>query len=389
MMRSLTRRRVLALALASALAMPAWAQSIEPFTVGDIRVDGLQRISAGTVFTYLPVERGDRLDQARAGDAIRALYRTGFFEDIRLERQGDILVVTVNERPAINKLEVSGNKDLPTEQLMKSLKEIGLAEGETYDRMNLDRVQQELTRAYQNRGKYNVEIEPKITRLDRNRVDIAIAIKEGKAAKIRHVNVIGNELFSDKELLDNWESRPSNWLSWYRRDNQYSKEKLSGDLEKLQSWYLDRGYIDAEVGPENTQVSISPDKRDIYITAGISEGEQYTISSVSVSGDTVLPKEEVEERVKLFVKPEAVFSRRMLELATESITASLSNIGYAFAQVNPVPDVNRENRTVGITMQVVPGPRVNVRRIVFKDNNRTRDEVLRREMRQFERRFRA
>lgn len=384
MMRSFTRRRVLVLALASALALPAWAQSIEPFTVSDIRVDGLQRISAGTVFTYLPIERGDRLDQARAGDAIRALYRTGFFEDIRLDRQNDILVVTVVERPAINKLEVSGNKDLQTEQLMSSLKDIGLAEGETYDRMSLDRVQQELTRAYQNRGKYNVEIAPKVTQLDRNRVDIAIEIKEGKAAKIRHVNIVGNTLFSDKELLDNWESRPTNWLSWYRRDNQYSKEKLSGDLEKLQSWYLDRGYIDAEVGPENTQVSISPDKRDIYVTAGISEGEQYKISSVSVSGDTVLPKEEVEERVKLFVKPDAVFSRRMLELATESITASLSNIGYAFAQVNPQPDVNRENRTVGINMQVVPGPRVNVRRIVFKDNNRTRDEVLRREMRQFE-----
>ncbi len=384
MTRTPTRRRLLALALASALAVPAWAQSIEPFTVSDIRVDGLQRISAGTVFTYLPIERGDRIDQAKAGDAIRALYRTGFFEDIRLDRQGDILVLTVAERPAINRLTVSGNKDLQTDQLMKSLKDIGLSEGETYDRMSLDRVQQELTRAYQNRGKYNVEIEPKVTRLDRNRVDVAIEIKEGKAARIRHVNVIGNELFSDKELLGNWESRPTNWLSWYRRDDQYSKEKLSGDLEKLQSYYLDRGYIDAEIGPDNTQVSISPDKRDVYITAGITEGQQYRISTVSVSGDTVLPKEEVERQVGLFVRPDAVFSRRMLEMATESITTALSNVGYAFAQVNPVPDVDRENRTVGIDMQVVPGPRVNVRRIVFKDNNRTKDEVLRREMRQFE-----
>ncbi|RMH91136.1 outer membrane protein assembly factor BamA [Lysobacter pythonis] len=384
MTRTPHRRRLLALALASALAMPALAQSIEPFTVNDIRVDGLQRISAGTVFTYLPVERGDRLDHAKAAEAIRALYKTGFFEDIRLDRQDGILVLTVKERPAINKLSVSGNKDLQTEQLMKSLKDIGLSEGETYDRMSLDRVQQELTRAYQNRGKYNVEIKPQVTRLDRNRVDIAIEIKEGKAAKIRHVNVIGNALFADKQLLDNWESRPTNWLSWYRRDDQYSKEKLSGDLEKLQSYYLDRGYIDAAVGPDNTQVSISPDKRDVYITAGISEGEQYKISSVAVGGDTVLPKDEVEKRVALFVQPDQVFSRARLEAATESITASLSNIGYAFAQVNPVPDVDREKRTVGITMQVVPGPRVSVRRIVFKDNNRTRDEVLRREMRQFE-----
>ncbi len=384
MTRTPTRRRLLALALASALAVPAWAQSFEPFTVSDIRVDGLQRISAGTVFTYLPVERGDTLDQARAGQAIRALYRTGFFEDIQLDRQGNILVLTVVERPAINKLTLSGNKDIQTEQLMSSLKDIGLAEGETYDRMSLDRVQQELTRAYQHRGKYNVEIDPVVSRLDRNRVDIAINIKEGKAAKIRHVNVIGNDVFTDKQLLGNWESRPSNWLSWYRRDDQYSKEKLSGDLEKLQSYYLDRGYIDADVGPDNTQVSISPDKREVYITTGLTEGEQYKISTVGVSGDTVLPKEEIEQRVNIFVKPGDVFSRARLEAATESITAALSNVGYAFAQVQPAPDVDREARTVGIDMQVVPGPRVNVRRIVFKDNNRTKDEVMRREMRQFE-----
>ena len=384
MTRTPTRRRLLALALATALATPAWAQSIDPFTVSDIRVDGLQRISAGTVFTYLPVERGDTLDQSKAAEAIRALYKTGFFEDIRLDRQGDILVLTVVERPAINKLTVSGNKDLQTDQLMKSLKDIGLSEGETYDRMSLDRVKQELTRAYQNRGKYNVEINPTVTRLDRNRVDVAIEIKEGKAAKISHVNVIGNDVFSDKQLLKGWESKPSNWLSWYRRDDQYSKEKLSGDLEKLQSYYLDRGYIDADVGPDNTQVSISPDKREVFITAGLTEGEQYKISTVSVSGDTVLPKEDIEARVKAFVRPGDVFSRARLEMATESITGSLSNIGYAFAQVQPAPDVDREGRTVGIDMQVVPGPRVNVRRIVFKDNNRTKDEVLRREMRQLE-----
>lgn len=384
MTRTPTRRRLLALALASVLAAPAWAQSIDPFTVSDIRVDGLQRISAGTVFTYLPIERGDRVDQTKAGEAIRALYKTGFFQDIRLDRQGDILVLTVVERPAINKLTIDGNKDLQTEQLMSSLKDIGLSEGETFDQMSLDRVKQELTRAYQNRGKYNVTIDPTVTKLDRNRVDIAIKIKEGKAAKIRHVNVIGNDVFSDKQLLDSWESRPSNWLSWYRRDDQYSKEKLSGDLEKLQSYYLDRGYIDADVGPDNTQVSISPDKREVYITAGLTEGEQYKISTVSVSGDTVLPKEDVEKIVAVFVQPDQVFSRARLEAATESITASLSNIGYAFAQVQPTPDVNREGRTVGIDMQVVPGPRVNVRRVVFKDNNRTKDEVLRREMRQFE-----
>ena len=373
-------RRLLALALASALAVPAWAQSVAPFTVSDIRVDGLQRISAGTVFTYLPVERGDTLDSARAADAIRALYKTGFFEDVRLDQQGSILVVSVTERPAINKLTITGNKDIKTEDLQKGLSEIGLSEGDTFDRLALDKVTQELTKQYNNRGKYNVEITPTVARLDRNRVDLTITVKEGKAAKIRHINLIGNEQFADKEILDTWESREHNWLSWYRRDSQYSREKLSGDLERLNSYYLDRGYVDFSI--DNTQVSISPDRQDMFVTAGLSEGEQYKVSTITVGGDTVLPKEEIEKRV--LVKPDQIFSRRLLELSSDAITATLGNIGYAFAQVNTVPDIDRDNKTVGITLNVVPGPRVNVRRIAFKGNTRTGDEVLRREMRQFE-----
>ncbi|MEO6519539.1 MAG: POTRA domain-containing protein, partial [Pseudoxanthomonas sp.] len=253
-MTRLPNRRLLALALASAIALPAWAQTTEPglttaastsaFTATDIRIDGLQRISAGTVLTYLPIERGDVVDPGKTGDAIRALYKTGFFEDVKLDRQGDILVITVTERPAINKLTLVGNKDIKTDDLMKGLQDIGLAEGETFDRLALDRVTQELTRQYNNRGKYNVEINPTVAQLDRNRVDVTITVKEGKAAKIRHVNLIGTEKFENKEILDNWESNESNWLSWYRRDDQYSKEKLSGDIEKLNSWYLDRGYVD-------------------------------------------------------------------------------------------------------------------------------------------------
>jgi outer membrane protein insertion porin family len=393
-------RRLLALALASALAGPAWAQTtdpfalpqqgrdaevpppppVEPFVVGDIRVDGLQRISAGTVFTYLPIQRGDRVDATAAANAIRALYRTGFFEDVRLDRQGDILVVTVVERPAINKLTITGNKDIKTEDLTKGLTEIGLAEGRTFDRLALDRVTQELTRQYNDRGKYNVAITPTVTRLDRNRVDVAIAIKEGAAARIRHINLIGNETFEDREITKGWESSESNWLSWYRRDDQYSREKLSGDLEKLNSFYLDRGYIDFSV--DTPQVAISPDKQDIYITAGVTEGEQYRLSKVEVSGETILPKEQVEAMV--FAREGQIFSRRVLELSSDNITAALGNVGYAFAQVNPIPDVDREARTVGINLQVQPGPRVNVRRIQFKGNTRTADEVLRREMRQFE-----
>ena len=375
-------RRLLTLALASALALPAWAQTaIAPFTVSDIRIDGLQRIGAGTVFTYLPVERGDTLDSAKAAEALRALYKTGFFEDVRLDHQGSILVITVVERPAINKLTLVGNKDLKTEDLLKGLKDIGLAEGDTFNRLNLDRVTQELIRQYNNRGKYSVEISPSVERLDRNRVNLTINVKEGKAAKIRHINLVGNESYSDEEITKGWESHTSNWMSWYKRDDQYSREKLSGDIEKLNAWYLNRGHVDFSL--DSTQVAISPDKKDMYLTAGISEGEVYSISETSVTGDTVLPKEEIEQIVS-FIRPGSTFSRQLLEIAGNAITARLSNIGYAFAQVNPVPSIDRDKRTVGIEFQVQPGPRVNVRRIVFKGNTRTADQVLRREMRQFE-----
>ncbi|MEN4904708.1 outer membrane protein assembly factor BamA [Luteimonas sp. TWI1416] len=392
-------RRLLALALAAVIAAPAWAQTTanapaapaaalpplappaaSSFTVSDIRVDGLQRIGAGTVFTYLPIERGDAVNQTRISEAVRALYRTGFFEDIQVARQGDILVFTVTERPAINRLTLTGNKDIKTEDLTKGLNDIGLSEGETFDRLDLDRVTQELVRQYNNRGKYNVKITPTVSRLDRNRVDIAINIEEGKAAKIRHINIIGNEVYDLDTLTDNWESGESNWLSWYRRDDQYSREKLEGDREKLHNFYLDRGYID--FSEDSIQVAISPDKADMFITAGITEGEIYKVSDVQITGNTVLPKEEIESRV--FVKKDQVFSRALLELSSDAITATLGNIGYAFAQVNPIPEVDRENRTVAINLQVVPGPRVQVRRIQFKGNSRTSDEVIRREMRQFE-----
>ena len=405
-MTRLPPRRLLVLALAAAAstaAASAFAQSADPFavpgtpaaapaapapvapdptafTVSDIRVDGLQRISAGTVFTYLPIERGDTVDRNRVAEAIRALYKTGFFEDVRLDRQGSILVVTVVERPSINTLTLVGNKDIKTPDLTKGLADIGLSEGGTFDRLSLDRVVQELTRQYNNRGKYNVAITPTVTRLDRNRVDITIDVKEGKAAEIRHINLIGNEKFEQEQITDSWESAETNWLSWYRNDDQYSREKLSGDLEKLNAYYLDRGYVDFSL--DSTQVEISPDKSDIFITAGISEGEQYTVSDVQLTGDTVLPKEVVEQR--LMVRKGQVFSRRLLDATSDSITLTLANIGYAFASANVVPTVDRDARTVGITFNVIPGPRVQVRHIDFKGNTRTADEVLRREMRQFE-----
>jgi outer membrane protein insertion porin family len=386
MTRTTARRRILSLALAAALTGPALAQSgavqsvFEPFTVSDIRVDGLQRISAGTVFSYLPVERGDMLDRSRSTEAIRALFKTGFFSDVKFDRQGDVLVVTVVERPAINTLKLEGNKELKTDDLMKGLKSIGLSEGETYNPLNLDRVTQELTRQYNNRGKYGVAITPTITPLDRNRVDVRIKIAEGKPARIRDINIVGNTLFPDATIRRGWESSTTNWLSWYKRDDQYSREKVSGDLEKLSNFYLDRGYVDFNM--ESAQIAISPSLRDMYVTANVTEGEKYKVSDVKVSGDTVLPQEQVEKMVLLHKGD--VFSRAFVEFSTNAISTVLSNIGYAFASVEPVPEVNRADHTVALNFVVKPGPRVTVRRIIFKGNTATNDEVLRREMRQFE-----
>ena len=380
MTRPTARRRLLSLALAAALTGPVLAQNYEPFTVQDIRVDGLQRISAGTVFTYLPVERGDLLDRSKSSEAIRALFKTGFFSDIKLERQGNILVVAVVERPAINTITLEGNKELKTEELMKGLKSIGLSEGETYNPLNLDRVTQELTRQYNNRGKYGVTVAPTITPLDRNRVDVKIVIAEGKPAKIRDINIVGNLLYPDAAIRRGWESSTSNWLSWYRRDDQYSREKISGDLEKLSNFYLDRGHVDFNI--ESTQIAISPSKQDMFVTANVTEGEKYKISDVKVTGETVLPQATVEEMV--LVKKDQFFSRALVELTTDSISTVLGNIGYAFAEVTPIPEIDRTAHTVGMNFVVKPGPRVTVRRIVFKGNANTADEVLRREMRQFE-----
>ncbi len=373
-------RRLLALALAAALSGTTMAQSIGAFQVQDIRVDGLQRISSGTVFSYLPIERGETLNQARAGEAIRALFRTGFFSDVSLVREADILVIKVVERPAINTITLTGNRDIESEELLKGLRGIGLAEGETYNPLNVDRVTQELIRQYNNRGKYSVTITPTITALPLNRVDVAIAIDEGDAARIRDINIVGNTTFEDAELREGWESNTSNWLSWFRRDDQYSREKLSGDLEKLTNFYLDRGYVDFNI--ESTQVAISPDRSDMTIGTSVTEGEVYAISAVQVSGDTILPVEEVKRM--LLVEAGQTFSRQRLEVTSEVITAVLGNIGYAFAEVNPVPDVDREKREVAINFVVQPGPRVLVRRIIFRGNDTTADEVLRREFRQFE-----
>jgi len=356
------------------------AYAFDPFLVRDIRIDGLTRIAPGTVFANLPIERGDRVDRDRSAQAIRALFKTGFFNDVELDREGDILVVKVTERPAISKITLTGNKDIKEEDLLKGLKEVGLAEGETYDRLALDRVTQELTRQYNNRGKYNVSIKPKITELDRNRVEITITIAEGKASKIRHITIVGNGKFDDSEIREDFESNTSNWLSWYSSDDQYSREKLSGDLERITSFYQDRGYVDFSV--ESTQVTISPDKREIFLTLNVREGDIYKLTEVKLTGDLVLDEATLKPMVR--AKAGETYSRKKLEQTSEGISKMLSNIGYAFAEVTPVPQIDRENKTVGVTMLVNPGKRVYVRRITFIGNASTQDEVLRREMRQLE-----
>ena len=371
-------KRIAAFLFLAAFAAKTFA--MDPFVASDIRIDGLQRISAGTVFTYLPVEKGDRVTTERVQQAVRALYKTGFFTDVQASRQDDILVITVKERPAISKIQIKGNKDLKTEDLLKGLKDIGLSEGEPFDRLSLDRIVQELTRQYYNHGKYNVTVKPKLVELDRNRVEISIIIAEGKISKIKQINIVGNKAFSQDDIRNDFESDTTNIASWYSHDDQYSREKLSGDLEKLNSFYLDRGYVDFSV--DSTEVSISPDKRAMYLTANVSEGEIFSISDIKLSGNLIITEEDMHKLVT--AKPGEVFSRAKLEKSAQQMTAVLANIGYAFAQVTPIPTVDRANKTVSINFFVNPGKRVYVRYINLKGNHSTQDEVIRREMRQLE-----
>ncbi|MES1153811.1 MAG: outer membrane protein assembly factor BamA, partial [Rhodanobacter sp.] len=310
-------KRIAALILLASLSANAFA--FDPFVVSDIRIDGLSRISAGTVYNYLPVNKGERLTNEEAQRAIRALYQTKFFSDVEFDREGDILVIKVVERPSIAKLTLRGNKDIKTDDLKKGLKDIGLSEGETFDRLALDNVQQELIRQYYNRGKYNVSVDPHVTKLDRNRVAVEIEIREGKAAKIKELNILGNHAFSDKQIRKDFESDTSNLMSWYSKDDQYSREKLSGDLEKLQSYYMDRGY--ADFGVDSTQVSIAPDKRAMYIDASIKEGEIYKIADVKLLGTLILPESTLRQLV--FVKDGDTFNRAAIEASTKSIKAIL------------------------------------------------------------------
>jgi outer membrane protein insertion porin family len=363
-----------------ALSLCGSAGAFETFEVTDIRVEGLERISPGTVFNYLPIKVGDTVDQEDTVNAVKTLFKTAFFSDIRMERDGSVLVVYVKERAAISSIKITGNKDLETDKLLEGLKDVGLAEGRVFDRSLLDKVEQELRRQYFSRGKYAVRIETTITPLERNRVGILIDISEGVVARIKQINIVGNRTFTDEELRKDFTLDTPSFLSFITKNDQYSKQKLSADLEILRSFYLDRGYLNFNV--ISTQVSITPDKKDIYITINISEGDQYRISEVTLSGELVLKPEELFPLV--MINPGDVFSRKRVTEAVDRISAKLGDQGYAFANVNTVPDVNESEKQVSLAFIVDPGKRVYVRRVNVKGNIKTRDEVLRREMRQME-----
>src|SRR3954471_11288487 len=376
------RRRLAAVIAACTLAMAAaaHAQSFQPFTVKDIRVEGLQRTEPGTVFSYLPVKVGETMNQEKAQAALRALYATGFFQDVRLDMEAGVLVVFVTERPAIAQIDFSGMKEFDPDTIRKVLRDLGMAEGRIFDRSLLETAELELKRQYLSKGLYAADVQTTVTPLERNRVGIAIAVTEGDIARIRGINLVGARAFKESELLDQFVLRTPGWLTWYTKHDRYSREKLAADLESLRSYYQNRGYLDFTI--ESTQVSLTPDRRDIYLTVNLSEGEKYTVSRVELAGQTVVPRPELEKLIQL--KPGDVFSRERLAATTKAISDRLGNDGYAFANANAIPNLDKQKRTVAFNIVVDPGRRVYVRRVDIAGNSKTRDEVVRREMRQLE-----
>ncbi len=377
-LRAVTWLRLLLLLPAILFANAAVA--IEPFTVKDIRVEGVQRTDAGTVFNYLPIKVGDRIDDEKASAAVKALYATGFFRDVRLDAEGDVLVVIVQERPTISQIDIVGIKEFEKDTLKKALKDIGVAESRIFDRSALDRAEQELKRQYINRGFYGVKIATTVTPQERNRVAVNFNVEEGDVAKIAGINIVGAKAFSETALIKEMQLSTPGWLTWYTKNDQYSKQKLQADLETLRSYYTNRGYLEFAV--DSTQVSITPDKDDIYITINITEGPLFTVSDVRLAGELLLPEAELMRLVQ--VQPGAIYSREKLTQSAKALSDRLGSDGYAFANVNAVPEINRENRTAGFTFYIDPGRRVYIRKVNISGNARTRDEVIRREIRQLE-----
>lgn len=370
--------KLLVALLLGSVATASWA--LDPFVIQDIRVEGIQRTEAGTVFSYLPVKVGDTLTDEKASEAIKALFSTGFFKDVRLEADKQVLVVTVQERPAIGVVSFNGTKEFDKDKLKEALKQAGLAESRIFDRALLDRAEQELKRQYFSRGRYGVNITATVTPLERNRVAIHFDVNEGDVAKIHQIRILGNKAFNEEKLVDLFTLQKPDWFTWYTKNDQYSKQKLAADLEVLRSHYLDNGYLEFNI--DSTQVSISPDKQKVFITVNLTEGEKYTVSGVSFAGDIKIPEQELAHLAA--IKTGDLFSRAQITQATKAISDRLGNDGYAFANVNAAPEINKEKHEVAFTFFLDPGRRVYVRRINVSGNNRTRDEVIRREVRQME-----
>lgn len=371
------RGALLTLIAVAALPHAAWA--FEPFVIKQVRAEGLKRLELGTVLTYLPLSVGDELTETASRQAIRSLYSSGLFLDVQLEREGDDLVIKVKERPAIASFKIEGNEKVGGDELNKSLKDAGLAEGELFKRALLDSVEQELRRQYYANGYYDVAIEAKVTDLPNNRVDIGIKVTEGKVTKIKEINIIGNKAFKKDVLLEQLKLRKTHWIPFQRSD-RYSKQQLGGDLETLSSYYQDRGYLQFNIS--SVQVALSPDKQDIYVTLAVEEGKVYKVKDHRFSGEIVLNEKFLD--LLTSTKTGSVFSRKEATETGTRIEAALSDIGYAFAKVTPVPEVDEPNRKVGINYFIEPGKRAYIRRINFQGHSGTNDETLRREMRQLE-----
>jgi len=364
------------LVVATSTVKPALA---DEFTVSDIEVEGLQRVSAGTVFSAFPVSIGEPVDEMELSQAIKDLFRTGLFTDIKASRDGGVLILTVQERPSITSIEIEGNKNIETPMLMEALAGAGLQEGQVFRRATLERLELEILRSYISQGRYNARVKATAEELPRNRVAIRLDINEGTVAAIQHLNIVGNDAFSDETLLDLFELETTSWWNSITNSDKYARERLSGDLESLRSFYLNRGYIDFNV--ESSQVSISPDKKQVFIAISLNEGPQYTVSDVNLRGELIVDEDELRELIP--IEEGDVFSRSRMTAISEALSRRLGREGYAFANVNAVPEPADDN-TASVTFFVEPGKRAYVRRINFDGNVSTRDDVLRQEMTQME-----
>ena len=376
--RSLFQPAAVTLAATLMASMPAWA--VDPFTVRDIRVEGLQRIEAGTVFASLPLRVGDQYSDEKGAAAIRALFALGLFKDIRLETQGDVLVVVVEERPSVAMVEFIGLKEFDKDVLIKALRDVGLAEGRPYDKAMADKAEQELKRQYISRSLYAAEVVSTATPVDRNRVNLSFTITEGGPAKIKQIHIVGNKAFSESDLRDQFNLDTGGWLSWYTKSDRYARTKLNADLEALRSFYLSRGFLEFRI--DSTQVAISPDKQEMAITINVTEGERFVVSGVKLEGNYLNKDDEFRALVKIGLgKP---YNAETVADTTKAFTDYFGTFGFAFARVEVKPEIDRATNRVQFVLQAEPSRRAYVRRIVVAGNNRTRDEVIRREFRQFE-----